>query len=156
MKKGLLPIILVAGLLILMSVPSVDAVSQLRIADVDYVSIVDAYYADLDGDGYEDDIKLLVEFSFPTDEIVRVDLNIWIELPSGLTFNLRVSVWRAPNDSLLNIDCIDMAIESGWYTVYLVTSVMGSGGGKYYITDFLIFDPPGEGGSGLPGISAYF
>ena len=156
MKKGLLPIILVAGLLILMSAPAVDAAGQLRISDVDYVNIVDAYYADLDGDGYEDDIKLLIEFSFPTVEPVRVDLNIWIELPSGLTFNFRVSVWRAPNDSVLNLDCFDMAIECGWYTVYLITSVMGSGGGKYYITDTIIFDPPTSTGSGIPGVDGYF
>ncbi len=155
MKRSLLPIILVAGLLVLMTAPTAQA-GVVRVAEADYVSIFDAYYTDLDGDGYEDDIKLLIEFSFPTVEPVRIDLNIWIELPSGLTFNFRVSVWRAPNDSILNIDCIDMAIESGWYTVYLVTSVMGSGGGKYYITDSLMFDPPSEGGNGLPAVYAYF
>ena len=155
MKRSLLPIFLLAGLLVLMTAPTVQA-GVVRVAEVNYVNILDAYYADLDSDGYEDDIKLLIEFSFPTVEPVRIDLNIWIELPSGLTFNFRVSVWRAPNDSILSIVCIDMAIESGWYTVYLVTSVMGAGGGKYYITDTLIFDPPTEGGNGLPSVSAYF
>jgi len=151
-----MPMILIAGMLLLLAVPNVNAASIVRLSDVNYVSISDAYYADIDNDGFEDDIKLLVEFAFPTEEPVRLDLNIWIELPSGLIFNFRVSVWRAPNESILNIDCIDMAIESGWYTVNLLTSVMGSGGGKYYIVDSLVFDPPNEGGSGLPSIAAYF
>lgn len=155
MKKAIVPIILLTGMLIMAVVPGVQA-GSFKVTDVDYVRIVDAYYADLDGDGYEDDIKLLVEFSFPAVEPVRLDLNIWIELPSGLTFNFRISVWRAPNDSILNIDCIDMAIESGWYTVYLLASVMGSGGGKYYIADSLIFDPPTKSGPGIPGVDAYF
>ncbi|MHA1905885.1 MAG: hypothetical protein ACW98Y_01205 [Candidatus Thorarchaeota archaeon] len=155
MNKKLIPMIFLAGMLLLTCMPVADA-QIIRISEATYVQISDAYYADLDGDGAEDDIKLLVEFAFPTDVVARVDLNIWIELPSGLTFNFRIAVWRAPGDSVLNIDCIDMAIESGWYTVTLLTSVMGSGGGKYYIMDSLVFDPPTGGGSGLPGVSAYF
>lgn len=135
-------------------VPVVSA--QPRIASVDYIQIMDAYYGDLDGDGVEDDIKILIEFAFTTLEPSRVDLNIWIELPSGYTYNIRVSVYRAPAESILNIDGINMATESGWYTVTMLASVTGTGGGKYYITDQLIFDPPTEAGPGLPGVFAYF
>ncbi|MHA2424287.1 MAG: hypothetical protein ACXAEF_05835 [Candidatus Thorarchaeota archaeon] len=155
MNKKLIPMILLAGMIMLTCVPVVDA-GVVRLSDATYVQISDAYYADLDGDSAEDDIKLLVKFSFPIDVVSRVDLNIWIELPSGLTFNFRVAVWRAPGDSVLNIDCIDMAIESGWYTVTLLTSVMGTGSGRYFIADSLVFDPPTGGGSGLPGVIAYF
>jgi len=154
MNKRLIPILFIAGMLFLTCMPVADA-QALRIADVPYIQIIDAYYADLDGDGVEDDIKLLIEFAFPTKVVSRVDLNIWIELPSGLTFNIRVSVWRAPGESILNVDGINMAIESGWYTVTLLASVMGTGGGKYYIWDEIVFDPP-KGGSGLPGVDAYF
>lgn len=129
-------------------IPTISA--QPRIASVDYIQIVDAYYADLDGDGYEDDIKLLVACSFTDSDPTRVDLNIWIELPSGLIFNVRVSIYNTPSEFLLNIDCYDMAIESGWYTVTLIASVMGAGSGKLYITDEIIFDPPTGGGPGLP------
>lgn len=155
MNKRLIPLIFLAGMLFLTCMPVADA-QVIKVVDLPYVHIADAYYADLDGDGAEDDIKLLVEFAFPEDVVARVDLNIWIELPSGLTFNIRVSVWRAPGESVLNIDCFDMAIESGWYTVTLLTSVMGSGGGRYYIYDQIVFDPPTGGGSGLPSVSAYF
>ena len=135
-------------------IPVVSA--QPRIASVDHIQIIDAYYGDLDGDGAEDDIKILIEFSFATLDPSRVDLNLWIELPSGYTYNVRVSVFRAPSESILNIDGINMATESGWYTVSMLASVAGTGSGKYYITDQLIFDPPTESGPGLPGVTAYF
>ena len=153
-RKGFI-LAIVAVLAASLFLPSVDA--QPRIATVDYISIIDAYYADLDGDSYEDDIKLLVEFSFTDTEPTRVDLNIWIELPSGFTYIFRVSVYRAPTESVLNIDCLNMATESGWYTVSLLASIMGAGNGKLYITDELVFDPPtGGGGSLPPAVNAYF
>jgi hypothetical protein len=142
--------------IIMLSVLIPTAIAQPRISSIDYIQIVDAYYADLDGDGYEDDIKLLVDCCFLDTNPTRVDLNIWIELPSGLTFNVRVSIYNTPNAFLLNIDCFDMAIESGWYTVTLLASVMGSGNGKLYITDEIIFDPPTGGGPGFPpSVNAY-
>ena len=137
-----------------MMIPVVSA--QPRIESVNYIQIIDAYYGDLDGDLVEDDIKILVEFAFTILEPTRVDINLWIELPSGYTYNVRVSVFRAPAESVLNIDCFNMATESGWYTVTMLASVMGTGGGRYYITDQLIFDPPTEQGPSLPGVTAYF
>ena len=146
---------LLATLVVLaLCVPTVDA--QPRVAIGEYIQIVDAYYADLDGDGYEDDIKLLVECSFGDTDPSRVDLNIWIELPSGLTFNVRVSIYNTPSEFLLNIDCFDTAIESGWYTVSMLASVMGAGNGKLYVTDEIIFDPPTGIGPGIaPSVNAY-
>jgi hypothetical protein len=153
-RKGFI-LVIVAVLAVSSLLPMVDA--QPRVATAEYIKIIDAYYADLDGDSYEDDIKLLVEFSFTDSEPVRVDLNIWIELPSGFMYSFRVSVYRAPTESVLNIDCINMATESGWYTVSLLASVMGAGNGKLYITDELVFDPPtGGGGSLPPAVRAYF
>lgn len=135
-------------------IPAVNA--QPRVATAEYIQIVEAYYTDLDADGYEDDIKLLVDCRFTDTDPTRVDLNIWIELPSGLTYNVRVSIYNTPNEFLLNIDCFDMAIESGWYTVTLIASVMGSGDGKLYITDEIVFDPPLPAGPGLPpSVNAY-
>ena len=147
---------LIFAVIVMLSVFIPAANAQPRISSIDYIQIVDAYYADLDGDGYEDDIKLLVECCFLDTNPTRIDLNIWIELPSGLTFNVRVSVYNTPNEFLLNIDCFDMAIESGWDTVTMFASVMGSGNGKLYITDEIIFDPPLPAGPGLPpSVNAY-
>ncbi|MGY5879759.1 MAG: hypothetical protein RTV31_05885 [Candidatus Thorarchaeota archaeon] len=149
-----LTMIFAAIVMLSILIPAVNA--QPRISSIDYIQIVDAYYADLDGDGYEDDIKLLVDCSFLDTNPTRVDLNIWIELPSGLTFNVRVSIFNTPNAFLLNIDCFDMAIESGWYTVTMLASVMGAGNGKLYIMDEIIFDPPTPAGPGFPpSVNAY-
>ncbi len=147
---------LLIAMIVMLSLFIPAANARPRIASTDYIQIVDAYYADLDNDGYEDDIKLLVEFKFLDTNPSRVDLNIWIELPSGLTFNVRISIYNTPNEFLLNIDCFDMAIESGWYTVTMLASVMGAGNGKLYIMDEIIFDPPTGGGPGFPpSVNAY-
>ena len=140
--------------LLFLVIPRVRA--QPRAAATQDIQIIDAYYDDLDLDGYQDDIKILLEFSFTDTVPVRVDLNIWIELPSGLIYCVRVSIYRTPNDSILNLDCIDMATESGWYTVSMLVSIMGTGNGRVYIADQLEFDPPTEAGPGLPGVYAYF
>jgi hypothetical protein len=151
-KKRMLLFAVLASLFLL--VPRASA--QPRAITSHEIHIVDAYYDDLDLDGYLDDIKILLEFSFTDAVPARVDLNIWIELPSGLTYSFRVSIYRTPNDSILNLDCIDMATESGWYTVTMLASIMGTGNGRVYITDQLEFDPPTEAGPGLPGVYAYF
>ncbi|TXT56457.1 MAG: conserved exported protein of unknown function [Candidatus Thorarchaeota archaeon] len=156
MPKTRLLFLTVTALILFAMIPFVSAQPRTVISESTDITIIDAYYGDLDGDACEDDIKILLEFRFPNDDPVRVDLNIWIELPSGLTYNVRISVYRAPAQSILNIDCIDMATESGWYTVTMLASVMGTGNGKYYITDQLIFDPPTGAGPGLPDVKAYF
>jgi len=132
------------------------AAAQPRITTGYGLEIADAYYADLDEDGLEDDIKILVEFSFENTNPSRVDLRLEIELPSGTVYNFRVSVYRPPTKSVLNIDCFDTATESGWYTVTMIASVMGAGNGKVYVTDQMQFDPPTKTGPGLPGVDAYF
>lgn len=152
-RKALV-LLLVISLLMLVALP--DAKGQPHTSKSNSVRITDAYYADLDNDGCEDDIKILVEFFFPDSDPSRVDLNLWISLPSGLVYNFRVSVYRAPPESVLQIDCIDMATESGWYTITMLASIMGAGNGKMYITDEFSFDPPTGGGPGLPTVYAYF
>ena len=155
MQRKKFMLILIALVTLLFLTPSVYA--QPRLTTFDCIQIIDAYYADLDGDTFEDDIKLLVEFSFGDTTPSRINLDIWIELPSGFIYYFKVLIYRAPSESILNIDCINMATESGWYTVSLVGSIIGSGGGKLYTTDQLTFDPPTGGGPGLPpSLSAYF
>lgn len=136
-------------LVFLAALPPV-ASAQARISEYQYIQIADAYYADLDGDLYQDDIKLLFSCCFGEVNPTRVDLNIWIELPSGLTYSVRISIYNTPSQFLLNVDCFNMATESGLYAVTLLASVMGAGSGKLYIIDEIIFDPPTGGGPGLP------
>lgn len=148
-------LLLVVVMAVSLVVPLVSA--QPRQTTTQYVRIIDAYYADLDSDGYEDDVKLLVEFSFCDTEPSRVDILLWIQLPSGTTYGLKISVYRTPTESVLNVDCFDLATESGWYTVTMVASIMGAGHGRIYLTDEFMFDPPTGSGPGLPPSAvAYF
>ncbi len=120
------------------------------------VFILDAYYDDLDGDSQLDDIKILVNFDLDEYGSSRVDINIAITLPSGTTYAFIVSVRKPPTYSILQIDCFDMAYESGWYEVQMVAFLSGRTSGRITITDVFSFDPPTGGGPGLPTVSAYF
>lgn len=137
-------------------VPMVDAQPRETTIEANAVRIVDAYYGDLDGDAFEDDIKILVGFSFASTDIVRIEISLWVELPSGLTYFVKILVFGAPGQSIVNIDCIDMATESGWYTVYMLASIKLPGFGKVYIVDSIEFDPPTGTGNGMPTVIAYF
>ncbi len=149
-------LILLAALFTFTLIPMVSASPRsVQVQDV-CIWISDAYYADLDGDSYEDDIKILVEFALADIDPSRVDINLWVTLPSGTTYAFRISVYRPPAASTLQIDCIDMAQESGWYEIDMIASIFGTSSGRCQITDYFIFDPPTGGGPGLPTVTAYF
>lgn len=147
-------LLLLATLLAVSCIPVVCA--SPKTADSSLLHIADAYYADLDGDSSADDIKILVQFALRDLEPTRVDINLWVTLPSGTTYAFRVNVYKAPSDSTLNIDCINMACESGWYDVKMLASILGLGRGRVSVEDAFSFDPPTGGGPGLPTVSAYF
>jgi len=147
-------LVLVALIAALVCIPVVDA--QPRFVNEELIWISDAYYGDLDGDGYEDDIKILLQFSLTNAEPARIEMTIWIQLPSGYVHGVGISIWNAQQYGVLNVDCLNMATESGIYTVTMAASVFGTGIGKAYITDYLQFDPPTGSGPGLPSVDAYF
>jgi len=121
-------LVLVALIAALVCIPIVSA--QPRFVNEELICISDAYYGDLDGDGYEDDIKILLQFSLASAEPARVEMTIWIELPSGFVYGVGISIRNAPQYGVLNVDCLNTATESGIYAVTMVASVFGTGNGK--------------------------
>ncbi len=146
--------LLLAVIIALWLVPTVYA--SPRTTDARLVYISNAYYTDLDGDSCPDDIKILVEFAFGELDPSRVAINLWIILPSGVTYTFKITVYRPPDCSTLQIDCMNMAYESGWYTIDMSARLSGTVDGRYVVTDTFAFDPPTGGGPGLPTVNAYF
>ena len=146
---------LVLGIVLAMwLVPS--ALAYTRAAESNTLRISDAYYGDLDGDLYADDIKILVQFSLGTLNPSKVTIDLQVVLPSGTTYAFRIIVYHPPTSSVLQIDCFDMAYESGMYMVEMSALISGTSNGKYLASDTFMFDPPTGGGPGLPTVTAYF
>lgn len=150
--RGLL-LLLCVFLVGIMTIPTVRA--QTRSLEVGSIVIQDAYYGDLDSDQTEDDIKILVDFHLDNIQPSRIELFFDLVLPSGVSYSFKVIIYGCPT-SVLNLDCINMATESGIYTLSMFALLYGSGTGKLYTTDYLEFDPPTGAGPGLPDILAYF
>ncbi|MHA1780463.1 MAG: hypothetical protein ACTSYL_06295 [Candidatus Thorarchaeota archaeon] len=149
--------VILGVLMVITLLPLVNAApTRVLTSESESVYISNAYYDDLDGDTYFDDIKILVEFAFTDSEPTRIDISLWVTLPSGTTYSFRVSVHKPPSSSTLQIDCIDMAYECGWYQIQMLASIVNRNDGKALISDVFSFDPPTGGGPGLPTVSAYF
>lgn len=117
-----------------------------------YIDITTAYYADLEGDGLENDVFVGVRLTFEGASTYNFDYYIFLTLPSGAEFGYMFSA--ATRMEVLNIDNYfwNHATESGWYevAVYMVLRT----GGAQVISESLIFDPPGGSGGADPiGVS---
>ena len=102
----------------------------------------DAYYADLDGDGIEDDVFGGIDFFITGVSRVTFDYHINLILPSGLTFTYSYRIHTKYTYLHFDNFFFDHAIESGDY-MFDVDIIMRTGGvthSEYSI----IFDPPGS------------
>lgn len=117
-----------------------------------YIDITDAYYADLDSDGFEDDIRILVvmdlyNYKYTTD----IDLYVGIEKPLGeeVWFLAEFLAYKTTYHESYSIsfNLLNTATESGWYTAY---SVGFADNEQFSIMSNLLFDPPGVVGGDPP------
>lgn len=117
------------------------------------VSIVTAYYADLEGDGIENDVYVLLQFDIVDVPIYDFVYQIVLELPSGASYVYLVAVRAWVTTVYLNNYFFNHATESGNYTVYVDTLLVA----PYNAADsaMMVFDPPGysEGGDVPPGFT---
>ncbi|MHA2030881.1 MAG: hypothetical protein ACW99A_04520 [Candidatus Kariarchaeaceae archaeon] len=130
-------------------------------------NILDAYYGDLDEDGYEDDVFAEIEFSLrhyysdddddwektkyrPGDVAFYVEL--YLILPSGQTFAHKLKYSTDDRKFVFEYQMINHAIESGWYTLIVETATEDMMRYNYETSDKLVFDPPGGGGGGQLGL----
>jgi hypothetical protein len=131
-----------------------DRTNVLAVDDLQLVVIIDqAYYADYDEDGIEDDVvtsfRVLVadddNFVIGGDSSVNYMLNIQTELvlPSGAlsTYDFQVST---TNGVGITLGWVNHATEAGWYDFTVnaecVNVVIDSG------KDSVTFDPPSQPG----------
>lgn len=139
--------ILFGILFLVLVVPSIPASSANFSADT---NINDAWYADLDGDGSEDDVAVNVTLTLSNNKIFTdVDLYINLVLPSGKEFwfvsYLTIEKYTRTAAFILLYELMDTATEPGWYDVYTVAFAEGETLSR---VDYFTFDPPG-GGDGV-------
>jgi hypothetical protein len=117
-----------------------------------YVTVTDAYYADLSGDGLEMDVGIHLFLEIYNNKVsTDVSLYIGIELPSGLTFWFLVefTAIKYTYYGYTNIffEGLNTALESGWYNAYAVAFAEGE---QYSVMHIYTFDPPGGSSPGEP------
>lgn len=109
------------------------------------LDITQGYYADTDGDGFEDDIFVETVMHILCTNRANFDYYITLTLPSGLSFTYAYQVNTRLNLLTFNNDFYDHGIESGDYKVDV--QILLKTGGISYTSGSLIFDPPGHSGT---------
>jgi len=112
------------------------------------IVILSAYYADVDGDGYEDDV--VAHFDIYLSGSWRYHLGVYLSLtlPSGTTYIYGFGVITTLSVIHCTTYFYDHAVESGWYS-FSVVVVSYSGGSSYWVEEY-VFDPPGGYGDQDP------
>ena len=160
--------LLLLGVILLVAVPlagiNASAYPSVTFSEPFTLEITYANYLDLDADGIQDDIttsfKLFSPFVYEVYMIGTLDL--YLELPSGLTWWCTLDVDRVISEVEVTVEWYNCATEAGWYdfTVELRTYAITPMGRIYWITDFdnLIFDPPEDEGidGAHPFVIAYW
>lgn len=141
-------VILLFGILLFSLVPHASADYSV------YASFRDAYYADLDGDNFQDDIRLELSLDlYNSYETTNVDLYIDITLPSGTVYSFLVHLILVKSTTHgyyeLSVNIYNAATESGWYTASTVAFTPDD---LYSIQETIVFDPPGSNGGVPPSI----
>ncbi len=111
------------------------------------VRVVEAYYADLDNDTFQDDIYALVRFSLSGAVRYNFDYYVTLTLPSGYNFSYAFAI-NTGESFELNHYFFDHAIESGNYTLSVL--VVLRTGGISTDSHVYVFDPPGASTGGDP------
>ena len=112
-------------------------------SDILEISVLHAYYYDLDNDGVEDDIYTVVRVYSPYGyvEIINAEIYQYITLPSGICYYINVTVSGYSSGFRLSTYWYNIATESGWY--HFKATLDNLNYYSYtYDTAEVVFDPP--------------
>ncbi len=113
------------------------------------ITISEAYYADLDNDGYEDDVFVETQLAFTgSSSSYNFDYYIVLTLPSGLSYTYSFAASSKVDFLTIGNYFWSHASEAGWYNVDI--HIVMRTGGVALTSESLIFDPPGGTGGADP------
>lgn len=143
--------IILSGILLLLLMSSTMSV----VAQKPGLSIITAYYTDLDGDNIEDDVYTEASIYLKGKEYTRILLVFELVLPSGYIFKDHYLYCAVTAGEIFRFSFINGAPESGDYIFNLDAYIFRVGEFDYY-SDSLLFDPPGEEEPDIPiSVSIY-
>ncbi|TFG08045.1 hypothetical protein EU538_07780 [Candidatus Thorarchaeota archaeon] len=135
-------------IVLFMSIPDASAGSSRLLVTVD-----DAFYADLDLDGSEDDI--LIDMTLTVSENAASprysEYYLTLQLPSGIEHRALVQLIGRFSELHMRVFWYDSAWESGWYNLDVAAIAYG-GSVLGYVETSYVFDPPTGSGVGDPHI----
>ena len=110
--------------------------------------ITEAYYTDLDNDGYQDDIFAIVLIETEGVIFANLDYYVQMELPSGTVYSYHVRITTNNETLILSNYFWNHAYESGNYS--LTVTVVLRNARRMTSSTTLVFDPPGSSQGGEP------
>ncbi|MBA7522959.1 hypothetical protein ES705_15080 [subsurface metagenome] len=137
-NKYKLSIILSGILLSMLMSSTISAVAQKP-----GLSIITAYYTNLDGDNIEDDVYTEASLILKGEKYTRILLLFELVLPSGYVFRDHYLYCAVTAGEIFKFSFINGAPENGDYIFNLDAYIFRLGEFDYY-SDSLLFDPPGE------------
>jgi hypothetical protein len=149
--------ILVVSIIALAPLPLSHSLGGVRINDKRMIVITDAFYCDLDGDGLTDDVQTEFIVYSPTGdiEVMRMDFNFYLTLPSGKTFLIKFRVIEELDILPIVLKWYNVAEEEGWYLFTLdarlqMVDTDSNGRITCNILEQLEFDPPRSKDGDMP------
>jgi hypothetical protein len=149
--------VLTAALAILLcivvtNVPTASAYPGKASSFID-VHVYDAYYGDLDSEGIENDVHIILLFDLGYNQYYEFYYQITLTLPSGVSYSYLVHVLAWYEYIRIDNEFLNYATEKGNYRVD-VTALMVY---PVYYTDSgsIVFDPPGYGAGADPEFRVY-
>ncbi len=144
-----LAILSLMAMLLMFSIPTASAYTF----GSTNLTIVSASYADCDGDGFQDDIRIVTYLElnvFYLESSLEWYLYMYIYLPSGNGYLIKAHFISPAVDQYLVFSALNTVTEQGWYVIRA----------HAYFNDYLnsfstsvyAFDPPKKGGNGAPSV----
>lgn len=112
------------------------------------IVVREAYYSDLDSDGFEDDVYIRTELLLEGANRYNFDYWLTLTLPSGVQFIFGWGINTRLNFLNIGNNLMNTALEPGWYDLHV--EVIMKTGGISYTNTMHTFDPPGSGDTNVP------
>ncbi len=141
-------------LVVILPILSVNSETTIDIGNISMtINITDAYYCDLNDDGFEDDVvsTFTIDIDNRNEEPFLFITWIVLELPSGFYYDYCYNMDTSEDEYNYTMNFYNHATENGWYTIDIFC-LLFDGRHLGFGVESYTFDPPGGDEGGEPSV----